>query len=80
MNWPAFVCFTLICWRRASAGGQLEHPSEVKSSTIATDDDVAFIELAGEAACDFTGSQGENRKRKRESKLHWDPSSQTANI
>jgi hypothetical protein len=25
------------------AGGQLEHPSEVKSSTIATDDGVALI-------------------------------------
>src|ERR1700756_1057659 len=35
---PAFVCFRLICRRRASAGGQLEHPSEVKSSTIATED------------------------------------------
>src|ERR1700752_3071258 len=53
---PAFVCFRLICRRRASAGGQLEHPSDVNSSTIATDDGVALIELSGEAACDSRGT------------------------
>src|SRR5258708_29279989 len=52
MSCPAFVCFRLICRRRESAGGQLEHPSEVNSSTIATDEGVALVELSGEAACD----------------------------
>jgi hypothetical protein len=37
-------------------GRQLEHPSEVNSSTIATDDGEALIEPSGEAACDSRGA------------------------
>src|SRR5450432_2516009 len=36
IHWPAAVRVPLICLRRASAGGQLEQPSEVKSSTRTT--------------------------------------------
>src|ERR1700738_1674883 len=53
---PAIVCFRFICWRSESAGGQLEHPSEVKSSTAATDVGLTLNELSGDAACDFRGT------------------------
>jgi hypothetical protein len=45
INCPALVCFRLIWRNTASAGGQLEHPSEVKSSTITTEPGLSWTQV-----------------------------------